>query len=150
MEVDDDLGFEIGVSDNEFELENEYVDISEGKGGEHESMEVEEKAPDSLEDGEHKNDQGSSKQQDLREKLAKKRKQKKHKKERQKNGDHERDDEHLQRSKFYGNAPCAECGTCNSLACYSGNFKQLFRTDNREQRGVSLRDLVKLCRQKSF
>ena len=113
MEVDDDLGFEIGVSDNEFELENEYVDVSEAKGGENENtkMEIEEKVADSLEDGEQENRQGSSKQQDLREKLAKKRKQKK-----QKKGDHERDDERLQRSKFYGYVQCAECGTCNSLA----------------------------------
>lgn len=100
MEVDDEVGLEIGISDNEFELENEDVGVHETKGGEHEGMqmEVEEKIADSLEDSKQENGQGSSsKHQDLREKLGKKRKNKM-----QKDDSHERDDKHLQRSKFYG------------------------------------------------
>ena len=99
MEVDDELGLEIDISDNEFELENENVDNSEANGGEHEStqMDIEEKVTDSLEDGNQENAKDSSKQQDLREKLANKKKNKKQKKERQKN--HEKD-EGLGRSMF--------------------------------------------------
>eukprot|EP00112_Aurelia_sp_Birch-Aquarium-sp1_P020117 Seg511.2 transcript_id=Seg511.2/GoldUCD/mRNA.D3Y31 product="Phosphorylated adapter RNA export protein" protein_id=Seg511.2/GoldUCD/D3Y31 len=96
MEVDDEVGLEIGISDNEFELENEDVGVHETKGGEHEGMqmEVEEKIADSLEDSKQENGQGSSsKHQDLREKLGKKRKNKM-----QKDDSHERDDKHLQRS----------------------------------------------------